>query len=113
MINSIEGVLGGGFTFVLALYGYMKYKGLKIFPKEIEDQVKKLEGENANLEIDYKSLETEVYKVLGNVSLAEVGAILKRAGELKAGGYTAEEAQELGQMVLNAVEGPANIKKTE
>lgn len=113
MVNAIDGMLGGGLTLVLALYGFLKYKGLKLLPREIEEQIKKLESENANLVIDYKSLENEIYKVLGNVSLAEIGAFIKRANELKAGGYTPQELQELGQMVLNAVADPASIKKLE
>jgi hypothetical protein len=102
-ISFLDGLLGGGFTVLLALLGFLKTKGFKVLPADLEDQLKKLEGENKNLAADYKTLEKEVYTALGKVSIYEAGIILKRGAELKAGGYTEAELQELGKMVLEAV----------
>lgn len=102
-MSFLDGLLGGGFTVILALYGFLKTKGFKVLPADLEDKLKKLECENAKLVSDYKSLEAEVYKSLGNISIYEAGKILKRGAELKAGGYTEAELMELGKMVLDAV----------
>lgn len=46
-ISFLDGLLGGSLTVILALYGFLKTKGFKVLPADLEDKLKKLEGENA------------------------------------------------------------------
>lgn len=95
-------IISGGLAFIVTIYSYMKYKGLKILPKEVEGALDELTKTNAGLTQDFRTLENQVYQAVGNISLSEIQAIIKKAQELNQNGATPEGVQELGQMVLDA-----------
>lgn len=102
-ISFLDGLIGGCLTVIMALYGFLKTKGFKILPADLENKLKILENENSIILNNYRDLEADLYKALGNVSLLEAGNILKRGTELRTGGYTDAELQELGKMVMDVV----------
>jgi hypothetical protein len=87
---------------LVTVYGYMKYKGVKMLPKEIEDELEELAKTNAGLVSDFGELEKQVKTAVGNISLGDIQKIVTRAQELGKDGYTPEELQELGRLAVEA-----------
>ena len=79
----------------------MRTSGQVLYPiQKIEAGRKKIQALTESCEVI-----SEVEDVIGNVSLEEFSAIIARAQELSQGGFTQSEAQELGIMVVRAVQG--------
>ncbi len=87
---------------IVTIYGYMKYKGVKLLPKAIEGELEVLSKTNSGLIMDYGELEQKVKIALGNVSFSEIQKIVSRARVLGIDGYTDEELIELGRMAVEA-----------
>lgn len=98
----MEEIISGTVAVLVTIYGYMKYKGLKILPKSIEIVIDELTKTNAGLTQDFNTLESQVYQAVGNISLNEIRIIIQKAQEINKAGATPEGLQELGQMVLDA-----------
>jgi hypothetical protein len=88
----VGGFAGGFFTGVAGLYAYAKSQGVFSAMESLE-----------NVKKDYNRLESEVRTAIGNISLTEVGVIMKRGAELGKDGYNMKDAEILGVMIIDAM----------
>lgn len=98
----ISGILSGAIVVLALVYGYIKKSSVGTSNNGEPDLKTSLDGLSYELGKDSKELVDEVNESLGNVSLFEVGTIIKKATELAEGGYTQGELIELAEMAIKA-----------